>query len=187
MTDVNGKAQLGTDTTVEIKERLPTLAPPVFIHAAPRTSSTWFWLKFREVDTALRYYAPFNYALNWMTPQRADSLGGDSWESRHPKAEPYYREYAPLLRKMNDVEHLQKPMTMQWYLPQGGLRGDLRPVEKDYLSLLIEHANEAGRTPVLGDCLSLGRIRAIKQTLVAIVQRPKVIALADTMPPSNTK
>jgi GR25 family glycosyltransferase involved in LPS biosynthesis/glycosyltransferase involved in cell wall biosynthesis len=148
----------------EIKERMPALAPPVFIHAAPRTSSTWFWLKFRELPSALCYYEPFTYALNWMTPQRAESLGGDSWDSRHPKAQPYYREYLPLLRKTNGVEHFQQAMTMQWYLPQGGLRGELRPAEKDYLSLLIEHANEAGKTPVLGDCWSLGRIWTIKQT-----------------------
>jgi glycosyltransferase involved in cell wall biosynthesis len=135
----------------------------VFIHAAPRTSSTWFWLKFRELPSTLCYYEPFNYALNWMTPARAESLGGDSWESRHPKANPYYREYRPLLRKANGVEHFQQAMTMQWYLPQGGLRGELRPAEKDYLSLLIEHAKEAEKTAVFGDCWSLGRIWAIKQ------------------------
>jgi hypothetical protein len=178
---------------------LPTLAPPLLTHAAPRTSSTWFWLKFRELDTARCYYAPFNYALNWTTPQRADSLGGDSWESRHPKAEPYYREHAPLLRKMNGVEHFQQAITTQWHLPQGGLRSDLRRAEKDYLSLLIEDANKASKTPVLGDCWSLGRIWAIKQiyggfhifqyrnlrqqwlSFVAIVQRPSVTAFAETI------
>jgi GR25 family glycosyltransferase involved in LPS biosynthesis/glycosyltransferase involved in cell wall biosynthesis len=165
MHDVNVGVRLGADSaSVEIKERMAALAPPVFIHAAPRTSSTWFWLKFRELPSALCYYEPFNYALNWMTPERAESLGGDSWESRHPKAKPYYREYVPLLRKANGVQHFQPAMTMQWYLPQGGLRGELRPAEKDYLSLLIEHANEAGKAPVFGDCWSLGRIRAIKQT-----------------------
>jgi hypothetical protein len=67
-----------------------------------------------------------------------------------------------LLRKTNGVEHFQKALTMQWYLPQGGLHGELRPAEKDYLSLLIEHANGAGKTPVFGDCWSLGRIWATK-------------------------
>ena len=52
----------------EINERMGAIAPPVFIHAAPRTSSTWFWLKFRELPSTLCYYEPFNYALNWMTP-----------------------------------------------------------------------------------------------------------------------
>jgi hypothetical protein len=73
MPDVDGNAQLGTDATVEIKERLPTLAPPVFIHAAPRTSSTWLRLQFGERDPALCYYEPFNDAPNWIAPQRADS------------------------------------------------------------------------------------------------------------------
>jgi glycosyltransferase involved in cell wall biosynthesis len=165
MSDVNFSVRPETlSASLEIKDRMAKLAPPVFIHAAPRTSSTWFWLKFRELPSALCYYEPFNYALNWMTPERAESLGGDSWESRHPKAPPYYREYRPLLRKTSGVEHFQQAMTMQWYLPQLGLRGELRPAEKDYLSLLIEHANEAGKTPVFGDCWSLGRIWAIKQT-----------------------
>jgi GR25 family glycosyltransferase involved in LPS biosynthesis len=56
-------------------------------------------------------------------------------------------------------------MTMQWFIPQGGLRGELRPSEKEYLSLLIRHAAEAGKVPVLGDCWSLGRLWAIKQNL----------------------
>jgi len=150
--------------SLEITERMPLLAPPVFIHAAPRTSSTWFWLKFRELTATLCYYEPFTFSLNWLTPERVATIGGDSWDSRHPKGDPYYREYAPLLRKNGGVKHFQPAMTMQWYLPQGGLRGELRPAEKDYLSLLIEHANEAGKAPVFGDCWSLGRIWAIKQT-----------------------
>jgi hypothetical protein len=73
MPDVDGRAHLETDATVEIKERLPTLASPVFVHAAPRTSSTWLWLQFGELDPALCYYKPLNHAPNWIAPQRADS------------------------------------------------------------------------------------------------------------------
>ena len=68
-----------------------------------------------------------------------------------------------MLRDGGGVKHFTTAMTMQWYLPQGGLHGDLRPGEKDYLSLLIESAREAGKTPVFGDCWSLGRIWSIKQ------------------------
>jgi hypothetical protein len=138
-------------------------APVVFIHAAPRTSSTWFWTKFRELSSTLCYYEPFTYSLNWLTPERVSTLGGASWESRHPAGDPYYLEYAPLLRKTGGVERFEQAMTMQWFIPQGGLRGELRLSEKDYLSRLIRHAGEAGKIPVFGDCWSLGRLWAIKQ------------------------
>jgi glycosyltransferase involved in cell wall biosynthesis len=136
---------------------------PVFIHAAPRTSSTWFWLKFRELPSTLCFYEPFNHSLNWMTPDRAARLGRDSWHSRHPKLDPYYREYTAMLREGGGVKHFTPAMPMQWYLPEGGLHGKLRPSEKDYFSLLIESAREAGKIAVFGDCWSLGRIWAIKQ------------------------
>jgi GR25 family glycosyltransferase involved in LPS biosynthesis/glycosyltransferase involved in cell wall biosynthesis len=138
---------------------------PVFIHAAHRTSSTWFWLKFRELPSALCFYEPFNQALNWVTPARVERLGGHSWDSRHPKSAPYFREYAPLLREGGGIKHFAPAMPIQWFIPLGGLRGELRPAEKDYLSLFIEYASESGKTPVFGDCWSLGRIWAIKQTI----------------------
>jgi glycosyltransferase involved in cell wall biosynthesis/GR25 family glycosyltransferase involved in LPS biosynthesis len=136
---------------------------PVFIHAATRTSSTWFWLKFRQLSSTCCFYEPFTHTLNWLTPQRAARLGRDSWHSRHPKSDPYYLEYAALLRESGGVKHFAPAMTMQWFLPEGGLHGQLRPAEKDYLSFLIDSAREAGKIPVFGDCWSLGRIWAIKQ------------------------
>ncbi len=141
----------------------PQTAAPVFIHSSPRTSSTWFWLKFRELPSTLCYYEPFSYTIGTLWPEHASTLGGSSWESRHPPADPYFREYIPLLRETVGVEHFEQAMTIQWFIPQGGLRGELRPSEKHYLSLLIRHASEAGKVPVLGDCWSLGRMWAIKQ------------------------
>ena len=141
----------------------PQTAVPVFIHSSPRTASTWFWLKFREFPSTLCYYEPFSYTIESLTAERVLAIKGAAWDSRHPDADPYFREYAPLLRQPSGVEHFELPMTMQWFIPQGGLRGELRPSEKEYLSLLIRHAAEAGKVPVLGDCWSLGRLWAIKQ------------------------
>ena len=90
-------------------------------------------------------------------------IKGAAWDSRHPAATPYFREYTPLLRQPSGVQHFEQPMTMEWFIPQGGLRGELQPSEKEYLSLLIRHAAEGGKIPVLGDCWSLGRLWAIKQ------------------------
>jgi hypothetical protein len=144
-----------------------TVAPrttlPVFIHSSPRTSSTWFWLKFREVPSTLCYYEPFSYDIESLTAERVTTVGGTDWDSRHPPADPYFREYASFLRQPNGVEGFERPMTMEWFIPQGGLRGELRPREKEYLSMLIRHAADVGKAPVLGDCWSLGRLWPIKQ------------------------
>jgi glycosyltransferase involved in cell wall biosynthesis/SAM-dependent methyltransferase len=137
--------------------------PIVFIHAAPRTSSTWFWSKFRALPSTLCYYEPFNDKLIWLTPDRAATLQHDSWESRHTPTDPYYREYIPLIGENNGVHLSDAAMAFQWFIPQGGLRGELRSREKDYLSLLIRHAREAGKIPVFGGWRSLGRVWAIKQ------------------------
>src|SRR5258708_38520914 len=90
-------------------------------------------------------------------------MGRESWVSRHPLTDPYYQEYIPLIRETGGVQLFDPAMTCQWFIPLGGLRGKLRPSEKDYLSLLIRHADGAGKVPVFGDCWSLGRCRAIRQ------------------------
>jgi hypothetical protein len=84
----------------------------------------------------------------FVTPDKASWLNSDSWESRHPPTDPYYREYA-----------------VQWFIPLGGLRSELRPSERDYLSLMIRRARDAGKVPVFGEVWSLGRAWAIKQAL----------------------
>jgi GR25 family glycosyltransferase involved in LPS biosynthesis len=138
-------------------------APVVFIHSAPRTSSTWFWAKFRELASTLCFYEPFNEGNTWLTRERAARMNHDSWHSRHSPTDPYYREYAPLVRETGGVQLFDPAMTIQWFIPLGGLRGELRPSEKEYLSLLIRQADEVGKIPVIGGWRSLGRSWAIKK------------------------
>ena len=109
------------------QQLLQGTAPLVFIHSAPRASSTWFWSKFRELPSTQCYYEPFNFSdMQWITPEKATWLGGDSWDSRHAPTSPYYVEYAPLIRPTGGVELFDPAMTMQWFIPVGGLRGELR-------------------------------------------------------------
>ena len=139
-------------------------APLVFIHAAPRTSSTWFWSRFREHSSTLCYYEPFNSVLAEITPETASDFDRTSWLSRHSPTEPYYREYLPLLRQAGGVELFDRSMICERF-PLGGLRGSLRPNEKDYLSLLVRHAKEAGKIPVFKEIYSLARCWATKQAI----------------------
>ena len=135
----------------------------VFIHSAPRTSSTWFWSRFRALPSTLCYYEPLNDKLAWLTAERAATLSPDSWNSRHPATDPYYREYGPLLKAGGGVEKFDTAMAYQWFVPEGGLRGRLRAAETDYFARLIEHAEAAGKVAVFGGWRSLGRVFALKQ------------------------
>src|SRR5579862_223292 len=140
-------------------------APLIFINAAHRTSSTWFWAKFRELPSTLCFFEPFSFTLGAITRDKASWLGGDSWESRHAPTDPYYREYTPLIRANGGVELYDWAMTMQWFVPIGGLRGELRPIEKDYLLSLARLAEKAGKVPVFKEVWALGRAWPIKQAL----------------------
>jgi len=143
----------------------PDLASLIFIHSAPRTSSTWFWDKFRGLPSTLCYYEPFNEVAAWISPAEAAVVSGASWDSRHPPTDPYYREYLPVIGEAGGVKLFDPAMTIQWFIPLGGLRGELRPNENDYLTSLVQCARQAGKTPVCGDPRTLGRLWAIKNTL----------------------
>jgi hypothetical protein len=139
-------------------------APLIFIHSAPRTSSTWFWAKLRDLPSTCCYYEPFNEELEWLSRDRAATIGAATWDSHHPPTDPYYLEYIPLLRKSGGARLFDSAMTLQWFMPLGGLRGDLRKSEKKYLALLLRHADRAGKLPVFGFTRTLGRLWPIKNS-----------------------
>ena len=74
-------------------------------------------------------------------------------------------EYAPLIRPTGGVELFDPAMTMQSFIPVGGLRGELRASEREYLTQLVRLAEKTGKFPVFGEVWSLGRMWAIKQAL----------------------
>jgi FkbM family methyltransferase len=136
----------------------------IFLHSSWRTSSTWFWDKFRQFPQTACYYEPFNEDLLTITPDQAASAGYHSWDSRHPPGDPYYPQYLPLIQATGGVRLFDRSMSLNWFTPIGGLRGTLRDAEIKYLNLLIDHAREAGKIPVFGDTRSLGRLWAIKNS-----------------------
>jgi hypothetical protein len=137
---------------------------PVFIHSSWRTSSTWVWLKFRQLPETLSYYEPFHGLLAKRTRDEARSLDYLSWDSNHPPADPYGLEYLPLIRETGGVPFADPSMPFEWFVPVGGLRGELRQSERQYLGLLIRYAELCGKVPVFGDTRTLGRLWAIKNT-----------------------
>lgn len=137
--------------------------PAVFIHSSWRTSSTWFLAKFRACPDAMAFFEPFNPLLATATADQLQAWNFTYWDSHHPADDPYCLEYLPLLRRTGGVRRFCSEMEYEWYIPEGGLCGELRPQEQSYLAQLVQHARTAGRVPVLGCTRSLGRLGAIKR------------------------
>ena len=134
----------------------------IFLHSSWRTSSTWLWAKFRPSPNTACYYEPFNGELLTITREKAAWADYKAWDSRHPPNDPYRVEYLPLIQPAGGVQLFDQAMTLDWFIPIGGLRGQLRQAEIRYLSLLIDHAHQQGKIPVFGDTSSLGRMCAIR-------------------------
>ena len=136
---------------------------PIFIHSSWRTSSTWFWSKFRQLPSTLAFFEPFNQFLNTITAEEALAFSHQIWGSRHSPTEPYCFEYLPLIRRSGGVRLFKDSFPFDWFIPDGGLQGKLRREEIRYVALLLREARRRGRVPVLGFCRSLGRMAALKE------------------------
>src|SRR5690242_32732 len=77
--------------------------PPIFIHSSWRVSHTWFWLKFRRQPSTLCFYEPFHEGLASLTRTEAQISAPQGWDSGHPRAEPYFLEFLPLIRRAGGV------------------------------------------------------------------------------------
>ena len=141
---------------------LARTSPRVFIHSSWRTSSTWVWLKFRQLPETMSYYEPFHGLLARRSRADAQSLDYRSWDSNHPPGDPYGLEYLPLIRDTGGVPFAEPAMAFKWFVPLGGVRGELRNSERQYLGFLIRYAELCGKVPVFGDTRTLGRLWAIK-------------------------
>jgi len=138
---------------------------PCFIHSSWRTGKTWFSLLFRHFPETVCFYEPFNEVLATLTAAEAVQLRPQSWESRHPSSVSYWREYIPLIRKSGGIRLFRPEMSYDWFIPIGGLRGELRDAELKYLALLARHAQRRHQMPVFAFSRSLGRIRPIRKRL----------------------
>lgn len=137
---------------------------PLFIHANWRASSTWFWGRFRQLPMTMCYFEPFNDLLATLTRNQIVAWDYKWWDSGHPPDAPYCLEYLPLIRRSGGARLFCRAIPYDWYIPRGGLRGNLREEEIRYLALLFRHASRREKIPVLGFTNSLGRISPLKKT-----------------------
>lgn len=135
----------------------------VFVHSSFRTSSTWIWTRFRAAAGTLAYYEYFNEVLGGITAEAIESLHSDIWRSRHPAADPYFREFLPLLRPTGGVGLFDPAMAFGSFFPETGYDGALPIAEAGYVEQLLAHASHAAKTPILTCTRSLGRTRALRR------------------------
>src|SRR5262249_45081642 len=158
--------QQAGDRDAAIEQMSPLDGAPrlIFVHSSFRTSSTWFWSKFRPLRETACYYEPFNDELATITCDKAGWAGFNAWDSHHPPTEPYYLEYLPLIQATGGVPLYERSFHLEWFTPIGGIRGKLRPTEIKYLAALVNHARGRGKIPVFQDTRSLGRLWPLKES-----------------------
>jgi hypothetical protein len=141
-------------------EASPRHGGAVFVHSSFRTGSTWLWSMFRNNPVALAYNEIFNDALATLTPERALGYTHASWPSKHPPVGSYHAEYIPLLRPRGGVRRYRPSMAFDSFVPSQ--EGQLTTRETAYVALLLDHAQAAGRVPVLTATRSLARAPALR-------------------------
>ncbi|MCE2574443.1 hypothetical protein [Komagataeibacter sp. FNDCR2] len=135
---------------------------PICVNSSFRTSSTWLWTKFREIENFISYAEPFNEALS--APHQNVSRGDFSgWRSNHPPSASYYLEFMPLMQKTPGPIMSGQGISYDHFIPAGGFDGTLSEEEVTYLSTLVDYAHSLGRRPALMFTRSLGRARALKK------------------------
>lgn len=139
--------------------------PLVFVYSSFRTSSTWFWSALRKNPSLTCYYEVFNETLGSITQQTVADLKPADWRSRHPDDAPYWLEYIPLLENAPGLPGFPAEENFgSRFVAPGGPDAPLDEDVRAYLQLLINGAQQDGRTPVLTCTRMMGRSTGIRQS-----------------------
>lgn len=137
--------------------------PVVFIHSSFRTASTWLWNRFRQNPDVYGFYEIYNGLLGTLRQEDVPRYRTIGWRSNHPDMEPYFLEYAPLLRTDGGVEGYSDTMMLKAFIPLDGINGSIADAERAYVEKLIGFSVAKNRVAVLSDPRSLGRMRSLKR------------------------
>jgi hypothetical protein len=137
---------------------------PVFIHGGFRTSSTWLWSRFRRNSRFWCYYEIFNSAIKFINSSNFESFSTKAWNSRHPKSEPYYIEYLPLLHDKSCLTFFPiEKQRGEYFTPVGGISAELDHNSQDYVAHLINAAQTIyEKQPVLSCTGMLAKVAGLK-------------------------
>ena len=120
----------------------------VFLHGLWRSCTTYIWSRFRASPKTCCYYEPLHEGLAHLNPKRiADATPERMLAAGHPAmAQPYWAEFTPLLKR-HGVKNYRVSLAYDRYILQ---TDDSHPSLARYISVLINHATQQERIPVLG-------------------------------------
>jgi hypothetical protein len=133
----------------------------IFLHTAWRSRGTWAWEALRSQPGNLGFYEPLHEHLPSMSTRRINALHDGNWQSGHPAlAQPYFAEYAPLLRA-SLVPGYRRTLPFadtgfafdRYFLAAGEPHDALRR----YIASLCDTAAASGCQPVIKFARSQGR------------------------------
>ncbi|MEO6339106.1 MAG: hypothetical protein ABIO39_03615 [Caulobacteraceae bacterium] len=145
---------------------------PIFLHGMWRSGSTFIWSRFRALSSACCFYEPLHHGLARLTAGRIKRdtpavIAGNG----HPQlSAPYFAEFEPLL-KARGVEGYRRALAYHRFaLEPGASNPDL----DRYIGGLLEHADQMGKTAVLGfnrSGLRIGWLRQKFQAYDVLIER----------------
>lgn len=138
---------------------------PVFIYSGFRTSSSWFWNKFRNNPLACAYYEPFNNILADLKGDSILAVRPNSWRSHHPFQAGYLAEYGSMLGEMPGVPFFPSgDQDSDRFVGSLGVERALDPDIEAYVANLVKSAQNRGRIPVLACPRMLGRVAGLRNS-----------------------
>lgn len=128
----------------------------VFVHSGWRCSSTYVWSRFRDLPGVRAYFEPWHEQLARLTAETIHLETPDNSGLRHPGgSRSYLAEFAPVLDPAGGVAGYEERFALDRYFLDAD-QDD--PAQQAYVQGLVESAYEAGETPVLACCRTLGRV-----------------------------
>jgi hypothetical protein len=137
---------------------------PVFVHASPRSGSTYFFNVLRRNESLLCFNEAIidgKHDLARFRIQKknfAQSMGAQRWNVNHHFLE--REDFDEFIQAWDAVMHLcpEFPAFVDYLPPEGRLSSELT----NYLTALIAYAQSQGRRPVLCEINSRGRAGALR-------------------------
>jgi hypothetical protein len=156
------------DNSVEQAPRAPAetarahALSPVFIHSSFRVSSTWIWWRFRQSQDVVAYCEVFHEGHAELDAAHLCAGSYKSWNSAHPESAPYNLEYLPLLDQTGRLATYDASMAFDLFMPTAPDRS-ITEAEARHIQALIDNAAGLGRTPVITDVRTLGRVHGLRR------------------------
>jgi hypothetical protein len=134
---------------------------PIFVHASPRSGSTYIFNVLRRMGPLLCFDEPISDDFTYFGKNEfIGRVARGQWNWSHSFLERYSQ--AEFVDAWDNVMHLYPPApAFRDYVPQGGvLPNELRR----YLSALINYASMNGKRAALCEIYSRGRVGALRDT-----------------------